>query len=171
MRPRWRREQQSIHMVLGASAHHSALQYGAPRGQKIATRAGEGEKATRRSTRPRSRRLLLTRRSSVCLLRKTPSWGRAQGRSRTLCRMARWSGTPWSTGSRSCPFVQILDAPVPQMGEQLGELLQQIVTASLVERVQVTAVPKISLDCIPQRSAVRCTQMVEQLVEVPSEPG
>ena len=32
------------------------------------------------------------------------------------------------------------------------ELLQKIVTASLVEPVQVLAVPKISLDRIPQRS-------------------
>ena len=42
----------------------------------------------------------------------------------------------------ACPFVQILDAPVPQMGDQLVELLQKIVTASLVELVQVVAVPK-----------------------------
>ena len=70
-----------------------------------------------------------------------------------------------------CPFVQILDAPVPQMGDQVVEVLQKIVAASLVELVQVIAVPKISLDRIPQRSAVRRTKMAEQLVEVPTEPG
>ena len=42
-------------------------------------------------------------------------------------------------------FVQILDAPVPQMGDQVVEFLQKIGTASLVEPVQVIAVPKISL--------------------------
>ena len=65
MRSWWRHEQQSIRMALGAAAHHSAQQYGAPRGQKTATRAGgEGEKVTRRSTRPSSGRLFLPRRSS-----------------------------------------------------------------------------------------------------------
>ena len=56
-------------------------------------------------------------------------------------------------------------------GGSCGGLLQKIVTASLVEPAQVVAVPKISLDLIPQRSAVRRTQMAEQLVEVPTEPG
>ena len=36
---------------------------------------------------------------------------------------------------------------------------------------QVVAVPKISLDRVPQRSASRCPQKAEQLVEVPTEPG
>ena len=71
----------------------------------------------------------------------------------------------------ACPFVQILDALLPQMGDQVLELLQKIVTASLVEPVQVIAVPTISLDRFPQRSAVRRTQMAEQLVEVPNERG
>ena len=31
--------------------------------------------------------------------------------------------------------------------------------------------PKLSLDCIPQRSAVRRPQKAEQLVEVPTQPG
>ena len=36
---------------------------------------------------------------------------------------------------------------------------------------QVIAVPKISFDRVPQRSAVRRPQKAEQLVEVPTEPG
>ena len=36
---------------------------------------------------------------------------------------------------------------------------------------QVIAVPKISLDRVPQRSAIRRPQKAEQLVEVPSEPA
>ena len=60
---------------------------------------------------------------------------------------------------------------MPQLGDQVLELLQKIVTASLVEPVQVLAVPKISLGCTPQRSAVRRTQMAEQLMDVPTEPG
>ena len=69
----------------------------------------------------------------------------------------------------ACPFVQILDAPV-QMGDHVLELLQKIVTASLVETVQVIAAHKISLDRTAQRSAARRTQIAEQLVEVPTEP-
>ena len=36
---------------------------------------------------------------------------------------------------------------------------------------QVIAVPMISLDRVPQRSAIRRPQKAEQLVEVPTEPG
>ena len=36
---------------------------------------------------------------------------------------------------------------------------------------QVIAVPKISLDGVPQRSVLRRPQKTEQLVEVPTEPG
>ena len=36
---------------------------------------------------------------------------------------------------------------------------------------QVIAVPRISFDRVPQRSAVRRPQKAEQLVEVPTEPG
>ena len=75
---------------------------------------------------------------------------------------------PVPQGRVQRPFVQILDAPVPQMGDQVLELLQKIVTASLVELVQVIAVPKISSDRSPQRFVVRRTQMAEQLVEVPT---
>ena len=62
--------------------------------------------------------------------------------------------------------VQILDVPVPPLGNQVEEVLQKIDTPSLVE--QVIAVPKISLDPVPQRSVNRCPQKAEQLVEVPT---
>ena len=42
----------------------------------------------------------------------------------------------------TCPFVQILDAPVPQLGNQVLELLQKIVSSSSVEPVQVIDVPQ-----------------------------
>ena len=56
-------------------------------------------------------------------------------------------------------LVQVLDAPVPQMGTQVVELMQKIDAPSLDE--QVIAVPKISLDRIPQRSALHRTQKAE----------
>ena len=72
-----------------------------------------------------------------------------------------------------CPYVPILDVPVPQMGDQVVEVLRRF-DVPAVE--QVIAVPKISLDRVPQRSAVRCQcprspQTAEQLVEVPTEQG
>ena len=71
----------------------------------------------------------------------------------------------------TCPFVQILDALVPQLGNQVLELLQKIVSSSSVEPVQVIEVPKVSPDRVPQRIVERRPpQLVEQLVEVPTQP-
>ena len=61
------------------------------------------------------------------------------------------------------PYVQILDVPVPQMFGQLVDFMQNLDTSTLDE--QVIAVPKISLDRIPQRSALRRTHKAEQLVD------
>ena len=57
-----------------------------------------------------------------------------------------------------------LDAPVPQMVDQLVDVLKLLDTA-IPERV--IAVPKMSQDSIPHR-AVFETQLAEQLVEVPT---
>ena len=64
------------------------------------------------------------------------------------------------------PYVQILDVPVPQLGDQVVEFLQKIDAPALDE--QVIAVPKIFLDRIPQCSACRRPRRAEQLVEVPT---
>ena len=53
------------------------------------------------------------------------------------------------------PYVQILDVPVPQMGNQVVEVLQPLDTAT---PEQVIEVPKLSQDRIPQCSAVRRPQ-------------
>ena len=63
------------------------------------------------------------------------------------------------------PYVQILEVPVPQLGNQVVEFMQTLDTATLE---QVIEVPKLSQDRIPQRSAVRRPQKAEQLVEVPT---
>ena len=67
-----------------------------------------------------------------------------------------------------CPFVPILDVPVPQMGAQVVEFMHAIDTA-IPE--QVIEVPRLSPDRIPQRSLDRRPQSAEQLVEVPTNPG
>ena len=64
------------------------------------------------------------------------------------------------------PMVQILYSPVPQTSEQLLEVFRLLDTQMPVE--QAIAVPKISLDRIPQRSFVLTPQSAEQLVEVPT---
>ena len=56
--------------------------------------------------------------------------------------------------------VPVLDAPVPQMVDQLSGFLKDDV-------VQVIDVPKIRLDSTPLRRPLSEPQMVEQLVEVP----
>ena len=63
------------------------------------------------------------------------------------------------------PFVQILDALVPQMVEQLVDFFKDF---DVEVPAQVIKVPKIPQDIIPQRSVDLVPQMVEQLVEVPT---
>ena len=63
------------------------------------------------------------------------------------------------------PLVQFLDAPVPQMGEQLMDALR-LLDSPMAE--QVVAVPKISCPSHAGRTALREPQRVEQLVEVPT---
>ena len=63
------------------------------------------------------------------------------------------------------PTVQILDAPVPQSGDQLLETFKNDVVEPVIE------VPKIILlDYTPLRAVPREPQMVEQLVDVPPVP-
>ena len=63
------------------------------------------------------------------------------------------------------PYVQILDAPVPQVVEQLVDFFKDL---DIEVPAQVIEVPKISQDIIPQRSVDLVPQKVEHLVEVPT---
>ena len=61
------------------------------------------------------------------------------------------------------PVVPLLDVPVPQMVDQLVEVLRPVDT---MVPEQVIDVPKItSQDVIPQRVVLRVPQMAEQLVD------
>ena len=64
-------------------------------------------------------------------------------------------------------LVQALDAPVPQMVEQLLDVLRffAMLLPVLEQDIEVL---KILLDYVPVRTAVRVTQLAEQLVEVPT---
>ena len=65
------------------------------------------------------------------------------------------------------PLVQILDAPVAQMVEQLPNIAQFFDTLR-PDPVQVIEVPKILPHDVPRRRLRRRTQLAEQLVEVPT---
>ena len=65
------------------------------------------------------------------------------------------------------PMVQILDAPVPQLVEQLPDVLRFFDRFATVPE-QVIAVPKIFIESVPPRAFLRATQLAEQLVEVPT---
>ena len=65
----------------------------------------------------------------------------------------------------ACPFVQILDAPVPQGGNQLVDAVRHL---DLLVPDQVVEVPKIwSSSRRSRRRRVPLVQTAEQLVEVP----
>ena len=64
-----------------------------------------------------------------------------------------------------CPFVQILDAPVPQPVVNVTDTLR-ILDLPIAE--QVIVVPKISCSPCPARSLVPEPQSADQLVEVPT---
>ena len=64
------------------------------------------------------------------------------------------------------PYVQVLDVPVPQMGNQLVDVLQKIDTLT---PEQVIEVPKILPERVPQRLVERRPpQKAEQLMQVPA---
>ena len=64
-------------------------------------------------------------------------------------------------------MIQILDALVPQLVEQLPDVLRFFDLLLLVPE-QVIEVPKILLDDVLVRAVSRDPQLVEQLVEVPT---
>ena len=142
-------EQQSIAAVLATVTHHSIGKVGTASGvlrnQKTATRTGK-EYETK--------------------IRKTPPLG---GQPAPLPEVAGWQGrlvrhVMDDLGS-VCPFVQILDLPVPQMVENVKDTLR-ILDFPIAE--QVIEVPKISCSPCPSRSLVPEPQSAEQLVEVPT---
>ena len=65
------------------------------------------------------------------------------------------------------PSVPILDDPAPRMVEQLPDVMHFFDTLTR-DPVQVIEVSKILLDDVPMRTAVRVTQLAEQMGEVPS---
>ena len=165
-----RHQQQSIRMALAAALHHSSgmvhAEYGAPRGLKTATRAGEEghedkHDALRRQKPPPPQRELCQLFEEGPGGRRQPSLGEPPG---PQARVLRQTVEPIIESFVPVPMV---DVPVPQMVDQLSEVVKFFVTLPVVAE-QVIEVPTITLeDTIPQRSPLRAPQLAEQLVEVP----
>ena len=177
MRSWFRHEQQSIRMPLATVLHHLHdrvhTEYGAPRSQTTATRVRGGGESNE------------TKYSAQ--IRKTPPSQAffqlydEEGAEREVRPGSVMDPVPQGRVQRhtvehridACPSVQILDAHVPPM---LMCRRWEITCLGCCRRssrrllwslCRFIAVPKISLDRSPQRSALRRTQ----LVEVPTEPG
>ena len=148
LRSMLRHERMSVAMALAEKLRHTS------RGQRMA-RAGEDGHEEHDASR-----------------RQRPGGGRPEAfvEPRPQERVQRHTVEHITDLVRVAPMVQILDAPVPQTGEQLPDILS-FFDALMPVPEQVIEVPKILLDDVPMRAAVRDTQLVEQLVEVPTNPG
>ena len=155
LRAAWRHEQQSIAQALAAFTHHSAL-----RGPKKA-RAGEEESEVHHTAEvgktPPPQPVLFS------LYDGDPGGGRPASLAEPPGpqeRVQRHTVEHTVDLVRVAPMVQILDAPVPRTAAGHQALLP--VPEHVIE------VLKILLDDVPVRTAMRDTQLVDQLVEVPT---
>ena len=157
LRAALRHERQSIAMALAESLHHTS------RGQKKARAGEEGHEehdASRRQKPPPPKAFfqLFDEEDAVWGVRPAclaePRGPQERVQLRTVEHIAD-----------VVPMVQILDAPVPLVGDQLVEAFQHL---DLHVPKQVIEVPKISSSSrCSRRRRVPVVQTVEQLVEVP----
>ena len=138
-------------MALAAASHHSAQQYGAPRGQKPATKAREGEvRELHVGFRAQERPLPGMRPASLA----EPQGAQERVQRRTMVHVVGF-----------VPVVPLLDAPVPQMVDKLEDVLKIV---DFFVPAQEIEVPRISSpSCPPPRRVLPVPQTTEQLVEVP----
>ena len=165
LRAQWRHEQQTVAMALAVATHHSA-QRGewrdlneAPRGQRTASAWATNVTSKERVARDAVYFELFD--EDTAGLRPGPVLD-PRPQERVLQHTVEHEDV-------ICPFVQILDVPVPQLGEQLVHFFRSLDTQLTVEHV--IDVPKISDDSIQPRIVdwdLRYPQIVEQLAEVPT---
>ena len=164
LRSWWRHEQQSIAAALATTLHHTS------RGQRKA-RAGEEESETKYTakfrTTPPPQPVLFS------LYDEEPGGRRPASLAeppRPQERVPRHTMEHITDLVRVAPRVQILDAPVPQTVDKLHDVLQFFDRLSTVPE-PVIEVPKIITEDVPMRAVLRATQLAEQLVDVPTNPG
>ena len=145
LRAMLRHERMSVAMALAESTHHSAQR------QKTA-RAGREARVALHGHVPEAPLPHIS--WPPCL--GEPRGPQDQDQLRTMEQAAAYA-----------PMVQILDIPVPQLLDQLADVMRFFDTLQPVPE-QAIEVPKILLDDVPVRTTVRDTQLVEQLVEVPT---
>ena len=149
-----RHERLSVAMALAEKLQHTS------RGQRFARAGEEG-----REEHDALRRQRPSRSSSSCT-RKSPAvpgrpvWSRRGGLRR------RSSSAPWSSSLTSFPWCRSWTLLGFLGGDVVVDLLRELDAPALDELV--IAVPKISLDWIPQRCPRRRPRRAEQLVEVPT---
>ena len=155
LRSFWRHEQMAVQMVLATVTHHSFGKVGTTHaalwGQKQG-RTVQGEEHELHHT---------------AKFRTTPL--SAGGRPAPLSEVAGWQvKVARHTGQLidDLPYVQILDAPVPQVVDSAMDFFRRL---DLPVAEQVIDVPMISSSSsCPSRAALSEPLMVEQLVEVPT---
>ena len=157
-------ERQTVRMALAEALHHSSgtspskrdtrvvegAKYDALRGQKTVTRAGEGEVREEHHALRGQTRLPPGMRPAL-LVEVQPQGRVGRHFAEHLAELA--------------PLVQILDAPVPQVVDNVMDafkFLDQPMTEQVIE------VPRISCPPCPSRSQVPVKLTAEQLVEVPT---
>ena len=159
LRMHWRHEQLTLQMVLATVQHHS---YGTLRGQSTATRTVEWGREQNYTAVTRDPP---TPQPELFSLFEEKPGGVRPGSVTDLVPQARVLRHVVAHTVEACPFVKILDAPVPQGGNQLLEAFRHL---DLHIPEQVIEVPKISSSrrrC--RRRRVPVVQTAEQLVEVP----
>ena len=158
-----RHERMTVAMALAEKLHHSS------RGQRMA-RAGEEESEMKYTAKFRT--TLPPQPVLFSLYEEEPGGGRPEAfvEPRPQARVQQHVVEHITDLVRVVPMVQILDAPVPQTGDQLPDILS-FFGALMPDTEQVIEVPKILLEDVPMRAAARDTQLAEQLVEVPTNPG
>ena len=155
-RQRWlrsmlRHERQTVRMELAAALHHSW-------GGGLETHEGQRAQNTA-SAGPAEYYELFS------------DDGRPAGEERPAALLEpRPQERDWRHTGVGFEIAQNLEVPVPQMGEQLPDVLQFFATFLPFVAEQVIEVPKIFLDRTPQRlgDRLRQPQTAEQLMEVPT---
>ena len=137
-----RHERMSVAMALAESTHHSAQR------QKTARAGGEARVVLHGHV-PEAPLPQGSRPPCLC----EPRGPQDQDQLRTMEQAAAYA-----------PMVQILDIPVPQLVDQLADVMRFFDKLQPVPE-QAIDVPKILLDDVPVRTPVRVTQLVEQLVK------
>ena len=145
LRSWWRHEQQSIAAALATCTHHSAQRKKTARAGAEVRVAADGEVPEAPLPQP----------ELFSLYEEEPALAEPPGPQERVQRHTV------EQMADSAPSVQIIDASVPQMVDQLVKILKNDVE-------QVINVPKIILlDYTPQRAVPRVPQLAQQLVEVP----